>query len=170
LALLGHSTVELGGRSGNLAWHAPANDYRKTKFPCRKTRIAGISQSKFVPTVANDLRRKMRGWMRLGASRLTSSFHFFRQHSPFARQKPLHRTRILPKPRRLRRFSISDSRFALFNIKRDIAVRLLQIAHERSCLAAVKLLATVSVRPFVKNIPTWRLHDEQLFPKSSFYA
>src|ERR1019366_6441662 len=42
----------------------PPNDYRKTKFPCRKTRIAGISQSKFVPTVANDLRRKMRGWMR----------------------------------------------------------------------------------------------------------
>jgi hypothetical protein len=55
---------ELGGRSGNLAWHAPTNDYRKTKFPCRKTRIAGISQSKFVPTVVNDLRRKMRGWMR----------------------------------------------------------------------------------------------------------
>jgi hypothetical protein len=27
----------------------------------------------------------------------------------------------LPKPRRLRRFSISDARFALFNIKRDIA-------------------------------------------------
>src|SRR5208337_2240456 len=43
--------------------------------------------------------------------------------SPFARQKPLHRTRILPKPRRLRRFSISDARFALFNIKRDIAIR-----------------------------------------------
>jgi hypothetical protein len=33
----------------------------------------------------------------------------------------LHRTRILPKPRRLRRFSISNARFALFNIKRDIA-------------------------------------------------
>jgi hypothetical protein len=66
LALLGHSTVELGGRSGNLAWHAPTNDYhRKTKFPYRKTRIAGISQSKFVPTVVNDLRRKMRGWMSL---------------------------------------------------------------------------------------------------------
>src|ERR1039457_3589004 len=64
LALLGYSTVELGGRSGNLAWHAPTNDYRKTKFSCRKTRIAGISQSKFVPTVANDLRRKLRGWMR----------------------------------------------------------------------------------------------------------
>src|SRR5208283_4918749 len=57
----------------------------------------------------------------LGASRLTSSFHFSRQRSPFARQEPLHRTRILPKPRRLRRFSISDARFALFNIKRDIA-------------------------------------------------
>jgi len=70
LALLGHSTVELGGRSGNLAWHAPTNDYRKTKFPCRKTRIAGISQSKFVPTVANDLRRKMRGWMRVGVELL----------------------------------------------------------------------------------------------------
>jgi hypothetical protein len=27
----------------------------------------------------------------------------------------------LPKPQRLRRFSISDARFALFNIKRDIA-------------------------------------------------
>ena len=27
----------------------------------------------------------------------------------------------MPKPRRLRRFSISDARFALFNIKRDIA-------------------------------------------------
>ena len=27
----------------------------------------------------------------------------------------------VPKPRRLRRFSISDARFALFNIKRDIA-------------------------------------------------
>jgi hypothetical protein len=27
----------------------------------------------------------------------------------------------LPKPRRLRRFSISDARFALFNIKRDTA-------------------------------------------------
>ena len=59
----------------------------------------------------------------LGASRLTSSFHFSRQRSPFARQEPLHRTRILPKPRRLRRFSISDARFALFNIKRDIAWR-----------------------------------------------
>jgi hypothetical protein len=46
-----------------LPWHAPTNDYRKTKFPRRKTRIAGISQSKFVLTVANDLRRKMRGWM-----------------------------------------------------------------------------------------------------------
>ena len=48
------------------------------------------------------------------ASRLTSSFHFSRQRSPFARQEPLHRTRILPKPRRLRRFSISDaaSRFS----------------------------------------------------------
>src|ERR1019366_1182209 len=57
----------------------------------------------------------------LGASRLTSSFHFSRQRSPFARQEPLYRTRILPKPRRLRRFSISDARFALFNIKRDIA-------------------------------------------------
>jgi hypothetical protein len=67
LALLGHSTVELGGRSGNLAWHAPTNDYRKTKFPCRKTRIAGIFQSKFVPTVAKDLRRKMRGWMSVEA-------------------------------------------------------------------------------------------------------
>jgi len=31
---------KLGGRSGNLAWHAPTNDYRKTKFPYRKTRIA----------------------------------------------------------------------------------------------------------------------------------
>ena len=38
-------------------------------------------------------------------------------------RRPLHRTRILPKPRRLRRFSISDARFALFNIKRDIAPR-----------------------------------------------
>jgi hypothetical protein len=36
--------------------------------------------------------------------------------SPFARQEPLHRTRILPKPRRLRRFSTSDTRFDLFNI------------------------------------------------------
>ena len=70
MALLGHSTVELGGRSGNLAWHAPTNDYRKTKFSCRRTRIAGISQSKFVPTVANDLRRKMRGWMRVGVELL----------------------------------------------------------------------------------------------------
>src|ERR1019366_4967147 len=57
----------------------------------------------------------------LGASRLTSSFHFSRQRSPFARQEPLHQTLVLPKPRRLRRFSISDARFALFNIKRDIA-------------------------------------------------
>jgi hypothetical protein len=30
----------------------------------------------------------------------------------------------LPKPQRLRRFSISDARFALFNIKRDIAAAL----------------------------------------------
>jgi hypothetical protein len=29
----------------------------------------------------------------------------------------------LSKPRRLRRFSISDARFALFNIKWDIAVQ-----------------------------------------------
>src|ERR1700730_3794214 len=57
----------------------------------------------------------------VGLARLTSSFHFSRRRSPFARQEPLHRTRILPKPRRLRRFSISDARFALFNIKRDIA-------------------------------------------------
>jgi hypothetical protein len=57
----------------------------------------------------------------LGASRLSSSFHFSRRRSPFARQEPLHRTRILPEPRRLRRFSTSDARFALFNIKRDIA-------------------------------------------------
>jgi hypothetical protein len=64
LGLFGLSTVELGGRSGNLPWLAPINVYRKTKFPRRKTRIAGISQSKFVLTVANDLRRKMRGWMR----------------------------------------------------------------------------------------------------------
>src|ERR1019366_3934555 len=49
----------------------PPNDYRKTKFPCRKTRIAGISQSKFVPTVANYLRRKMRGWMRPRIGRAT---------------------------------------------------------------------------------------------------
>src|SRR5208283_3476462 len=60
----------------------------------------------------------------LGASRLTSSFHFSRRRSPFARQESLHRTRILPKPRRLRRFSISDARFSLFNIKQDIAAYL----------------------------------------------
>src|ERR1019366_3776439 len=71
----------------------------------------------------------------LGASRLTSSFHFSRQRSPFARQEPLYRTRILPKPRRLRRFSISDARFALFNIKRDIACRTTDAAsHERGVL------------------------------------
>jgi hypothetical protein len=57
----------------------------------------------------------------LGASRLTSSCRVSRRRSPFARKEPLHRTRILSKPRRLRRFSTSDARFALFNIKRDIA-------------------------------------------------
>jgi hypothetical protein len=50
----------------------------------------------------------------------------------FARQEPLHRTRILSKPRRLRRFS-SDARFALSNIKRDIAGRL---APPRRCARA----------------------------------
>src|SRR3982074_2756595 len=64
----------------------------------------------------------------LGASSLTSSFPFPRRRSPFARQEPLHRTRILPKPRRLRRFLTSDARFALFNIKRDIAQALLGAA------------------------------------------
>jgi len=43
-----------------------------------------------------------------------------KRRSPRARQEPLHRTSILSKPRRLRRFSISDARFALFNIKWDI--------------------------------------------------
>ena len=33
----------------------------------------------------------------------------------------------MPKPRRLRRFSISDARFALFNIKRDIAEAFIHI-------------------------------------------
>ena len=59
-----------------------------------------------------------KGFRRLKAYK---QLDFSRQRSPFARQEPLHRTRILPKPRRLRRFSISDARFALFNIKRDIA-------------------------------------------------
>src|SRR6202011_1982501 len=68
---------------------------------------------------AGPCRKPPRG---LGASRLTSSCHFSRRRSPFGRQEPLHRTRILPKPRKLRRFSISDARFALFNIKRDIAL------------------------------------------------
>src|ERR1019366_3690808 len=62
----------------------PPNDYRKTKFPCRKTRIAGISQSKFVPTVANDLRRKMRGWMRLQICiSLTGNYNFFNLQTMF---------------------------------------------------------------------------------------
>jgi hypothetical protein len=61
LALFGHSTGELAGRKGTLAWRALINDDRKTKFPRRKTRKASISQSKIAPTVANDLRRKMRG-------------------------------------------------------------------------------------------------------------
>ena len=65
--------------------------------------------------------RKSRAAKGFRALRLTSSFHISRRRSPFARQEPLHRTRILPKPRRLRRFSISDARFALSNIKRDIA-------------------------------------------------
>jgi len=56
-----------------------------------------------------------------GGSRLTNSFRFCKRRSPRARQEPLHRTSILSKPRRLRRFSISDARFALFNIKWDIA-------------------------------------------------
>jgi hypothetical protein len=47
-----------------LAWHALTNDARKTDFPRRKTRIASIYQSIFAPTVVNDLRRKMRGWLR----------------------------------------------------------------------------------------------------------
>jgi GR25 family glycosyltransferase involved in LPS biosynthesis len=63
LALFGPLTEELGGRKGNLGWHALTNDDRKTKFPRRKTRTAGISQSKFKPKVAKDLRRK-RGWLR----------------------------------------------------------------------------------------------------------
>src|ERR1700687_5319996 len=50
----------------------------------------------------------------LGASQLPLST----RRSPCARQEPLHRTRILSKPRRLHRFSTSDAR-ALFNIKRD---------------------------------------------------
>jgi len=45
-----------------------------------------------------------------------------KRRSPRARQEPLHRTSILSKPRRLRRFPISDARFALFNIKWDIAI------------------------------------------------
>ena len=64
-ALVGPSTGEFGGRRGNLAWHALTNDDRKTKFPRRETRTANISQSKFAPKAANDLRRKMRGWLRL---------------------------------------------------------------------------------------------------------
>ena len=62
-----------------------------------------------------------KGFRRLKAYK--QLFHFSRQRSAFTRQKPLHRTGILPKPRRLRRFSISDARFALFNIKRDIALK-----------------------------------------------
>src|ERR1700720_3532956 len=65
--------------------------------------------------------RKSRAAKGFRALRLTSSFHISRRRSPFARQELLHRTRILPKPRRLRRFSTSDARFAHFNIKRDIA-------------------------------------------------
>src|SRR3984893_5603784 len=57
----------------------------------------------------------------VSSSLAQSELPLLRRRSPFARQEPLHRTRILPKPRRLRRFSISDARFALFNIKRDIA-------------------------------------------------
>jgi hypothetical protein len=40
-------------------------------------------------------------------------------------KSPLQRTRTLPKPRRLCRFSISTARFALFNSKRDNALLLL---------------------------------------------
>jgi hypothetical protein len=58
-----------------LAWHALTNDARKTDFPRRKTRIASIYQSIFAPTVVNDLRRKMRGWLRIERqTRETSSF------------------------------------------------------------------------------------------------
>jgi len=53
-------------------------------------------------------------------SRRTSSFRFCRRRSPNARQEAPHRTSILFKTKRLRKFSISDARFALFNIKRDI--------------------------------------------------
>jgi hypothetical protein len=42
----------------------PHQRLSKNQIPAPQDSIAGISQSKFVPTVANDLRRKMRGWMR----------------------------------------------------------------------------------------------------------
>jgi len=57
-----------------LAWRALTKDDRKTKFPRRETRIAGISESKFAPKVANDLRRKMRGWLRPWVAVLESLF------------------------------------------------------------------------------------------------
>ena len=44
-----------------MAWRAPIKHDRKTKFPRGKARKASISQSKIVPTVANDLRRKNGG-------------------------------------------------------------------------------------------------------------
>ena len=43
----------------------------------------------------------------------------------------------MPKPRRLRRFSISDARFALFNIKRDIAIKRKASFNPKSFLAKV---------------------------------
>src|SRR5208282_4328342 len=92
----------------------------------------------------------------LGASRLTSSFHFSRQRSPFTRQEPLHRTRILPKPRRLRRFSISDARFALFNIKRDIVRELAESGIgelEISDLAALFKLKIAEIVGFEWSVP-----------------
>jgi len=56
------------------------------------------------------------------AARLTRSFPFSRRRSPFAKHERLHRTPILAKSRRPRRFKTSGGRFALFNIVRDIAL------------------------------------------------
>jgi hypothetical protein len=65
--------------------------------------------------------------------------------------EPLRRTRILSKPRRLRRRSISDARFPLFNIKRDIAdhyLFLFTAAYDFACCARFMILARVIIRSF----------------------
>jgi antirestriction protein ArdC len=73
----------------------------------------------------------------------------------------------LPKPRRLRRFSISDARFALFNIKRDIANRQLGKRFGDQAYAMEELIAELGAAFLCADL---RITDEPRADHAQYLA